>query len=131
MEKRSMLARMLNAGLNGLGAALCWSMKLPMSVLGFCAMAVITAGSGACRSGGDAAASEGSKRNEMKKLRIVLRYLAQPLAQRWRRRDKRPPKMYPVPAVDPEAFSNLLGSGRKEDMETLAKWLSRRRRSPA
>jgi len=29
-----MLARMLNAGLNGLGAALCWSMKLPMSVLG-------------------------------------------------------------------------------------------------
>ena len=49
MEKRSMLARMSNAGLNGLGAALCWSMKLPMSVLGFCAMAVITAGSGACR----------------------------------------------------------------------------------
>jgi hypothetical protein len=34
MEKRSMLARMSNAGLNGLGAALCWSMKLPMSVLG-------------------------------------------------------------------------------------------------
>jgi hypothetical protein len=29
MEKRSMLARMLNAGLNGLGAALRWSMKLP------------------------------------------------------------------------------------------------------
>jgi hypothetical protein len=80
---------------------------------------------------GRRAASEGSKRNEMKKLRIVLRYLAQPLAQRWRRRDKRPPKMYPVPAVDPEAFSSLLGSGRKEDMETLAKWLSRRRRSPA
>ncbi len=34
MEKRLMLARMLNAGLNGLGAALCWSMKLPLSVLG-------------------------------------------------------------------------------------------------
>ena len=34
MEKRSMLASMLNAGLNGLGAALCRSMKPPMSVLG-------------------------------------------------------------------------------------------------
>jgi hypothetical protein len=121
VEKRSMLARMLNAGLNGLGAALGWSMKLPMSVLGFCAMAVITAGSGACRSGGDAAASEASKRNEMKKLRTVPRYLAQPLAQFWRRRHKRPPKVYPVPSVDPEEFSSLLGSGRKQDLETLRK----------
>jgi hypothetical protein len=47
----------------------------------------------------------------MKKLRIVLRYLAQPLAQPWRRRNPRPPKVYPVLSVDPEEFSSLLGSG--------------------
>jgi hypothetical protein len=67
----------------------------------------------------------------MKKLRIIVRYLAQPLAKRWRRRHKRPPKMYPMPAVEPEEFSSLLGSGRKEDLEILAKRLSRRPRSPA
>jgi hypothetical protein len=67
----------------------------------------------------------------MKKLRITLRYLARPLAQFWRRRRKRPPKVYPMPSIDPEEFSSLLGSGRKEDLETLAKRLSRRPRSPA
>jgi hypothetical protein len=67
----------------------------------------------------------------MKKLRIILRYLARPLGRFWRRRHKRPPKVYPVPSVDPEEFSSLLGSGRKEDLETLAKRLSRRPRSPA
>jgi hypothetical protein len=71
----------------------------------------------------------------MKKLRIILRYLARPLVQAlakaWRQRHKRAPKVYPVCSVDPEEFSSLLGSGRKEDMETLAKRLSRRPRSPA
>lgn len=67
----------------------------------------------------------------MKKLRLILRHLARPLVKRWRRRHKRPPKLYPVSSVGPEEFSSLLGSGRKEDLETLAKRLSRRPRSPA
>jgi hypothetical protein len=58
----------------------------------------------------------------MRKLRIVLRYLG--LA--WRRRTKRAPKQYPTPLLDPEEFSCLLGSGRKEDLRTLAQRLSRR-----
>jgi hypothetical protein len=67
----------------------------------------------------------------MKKLRIILRYLARPFVRSWRRRNKRPPQVYPVSSVAPEEFASLLGSGRKEDMETLAKRLSRRPRSPA
>jgi hypothetical protein len=67
----------------------------------------------------------------MNRLRIILRYLARPLARFRRRRPERPPKVYPVLSVDPEEFSSLLGSGRKEDLETLAKRLSRRPRSPA
>jgi hypothetical protein len=63
----------------------------------------------------------------MRKLRIVLRYLS----LFWRHRNKHRPTEYPTPSVDSEEFSNLLRSGRKEDMETLAKRLSRRPRSPA
>jgi hypothetical protein len=63
----------------------------------------------------------------MRKLRIVLRYLR----LSWKHRTKRRPTEYPTPSVDSEEFSNLLRSGRKEDMETLAKRLSRRPRSPA
>jgi hypothetical protein len=38
---------------------------------------------------------------------------------------------YPIPSVDLEKFSNLLGSGRKADLETLAKRLSARREGRA
>jgi hypothetical protein len=47
--------------------------------------------------------------NEMRKLQVLLRFLR----LSWRRRTRRRPKAYPIPSVDPEEFSNLLGSGRK------------------
>jgi hypothetical protein len=56
----------------------------------------------------------------MRKLQVLFRFLR----LSWRRRTRRRPKAYPIPSVDPEEFSNLLGSGRKADLETLAKRLS-------
>jgi hypothetical protein len=47
--------------------------------------------------------------------------------QQWRLRKSQPSD--PISSIDPEEFSCLLRSGRKKDMETLAKKLSDRRRS--
>jgi hypothetical protein len=58
----------------------------------------------------------------MRKLHVLIRFLR----LSWRRRTRRPPKEYPIPSVDPEEFSNLLGTGRKADLETLARRLSER-----
>jgi hypothetical protein len=58
----------------------------------------------------------------MRKVQVLLRFLR----LSWRRRTRRRPKEYPIPSVDPEEFSNLLGSGRKADLEILAKRLSER-----
>jgi hypothetical protein len=47
--------------------------------------------------------------------------------QQWKLRKS--PSRDPISSIDPEEFSCLLRSGRKKDMETLAKKLSDRRRS--
>jgi hypothetical protein len=47
------------------------------------------------------------------------------LRQRW----SLPQQQHPICTMDPEEFSNLLRSGHKKDLETLARKLSERRRS--
>jgi len=51
------------------------------------------------------------------------------LWQRWSLRQQRTSTPDSIASIDPEEFSCLLRSGRKKDMETLARKLSDRRRS--
>jgi hypothetical protein len=60
----------------------------------------------------------------IRKLRIMLHLLR----RRWRLREKQPPPAHPITSIDPREFSDLLRSGRKQDLKTLAKKLSDRRR---
>jgi hypothetical protein len=53
----------------------------------------------------------------------------QALRQRWQKRERRASVRHPVSLVDPEEFSRLLRSGRKQDLETVARKLSERRRT--
>jgi hypothetical protein len=53
----------------------------------------------------------------------------QALRQRWQKRETRASVRHPVSLVDPEEFSRLLRSGRKQDLETVARKLSERRRT--
>jgi hypothetical protein len=61
------------------------------------------------------------------KLKIMLQFLR----RHWRLRETQPPALHPIPSIDPEEFSNLLRSGCKKDLQTLAKKLSACRRSRA
>jgi hypothetical protein len=56
----------------------------------------------------------------MRELRVVLRFMR----KLWRRWLKPSPESHLISSIDPREFSDLLGSGRKEDLETLAKRLS-------
>jgi hypothetical protein len=42
----------------------------------------------------------------------------------WRRRERRESSLYPPPLIDPDEFARLIGSGRVEDLRTLARKLS-------
>jgi len=42
----------------------------------------------------------------------------------WRRRAEGKPTDFPTPLIDSEEFARLIGSGRVEDLRTLAKKLS-------
>jgi hypothetical protein len=56
----------------------------------------------------------------MRDLRVVLRFIRK-LARRWLRPS---PETHSISLIDSKEFSDLLGSGRKKDLETLAKRLS-------
>ncbi|MCC8984386.1 MULTISPECIES: hypothetical protein [Bradyrhizobium] len=49
----------------------------------------------------------------------------------WLRRDARSSADVPPASIDPDEFSRLLCSGRREDLRTLAKRLSQRSRAHA
>jgi hypothetical protein len=56
----------------------------------------------------------------MRGLRVVLRFMR----KLWNGRSKPSPGSHSISSIDPQEFSDLLGSGRKTDLETLAKRLS-------
>ena len=63
----------------------------------------------------------------MRDLRVVWRLLRK-LANRWVRPA---PPVHSISVFDPAAFSELISSGRKQDLQTLARRLSEHHGKPA
>ena len=63
----------------------------------------------------------------MRDLRVIWRLLRK-LANRWLRPA---PPVHSISVFDPAAFSELISSGRKQDLQTLAKRLSEHHGRPA
>jgi len=61
----------------------------------------------------------------MRGVRTIFRYLR----VFWERWTHVSPDAPDAPAIDPDEFSELLRSGRKQDLETLARRLSERRKT--
>jgi hypothetical protein len=61
----------------------------------------------------------------MRGVRIILRSLR----VFWERWTSISPDVPDAPAIDPDEFSKLLRSGRKQDLEALARRLSERKKS--
>lgn len=53
-----------------------------------------------------------------------MKMLKRLLSLAWRRQASPKPTDFPSPVVDPEEFARLIGSGRVEDLRTLARKLS-------
>jgi hypothetical protein len=63
----------------------------------------------------------------MRDLRVIWRWLRK-RANRWLRPA---PPVHSISVFDPAAFSELISSGRKQDLQTLAKRLSEHHGKPA
>lgn len=62
----------------------------------------------------------------MRNLRVIFRFVR----RRWRRWWKPSPETRLMSSIDPHEFSDLLVSGRKTDLEVLARKLSEHARIP-
>jgi hypothetical protein len=62
----------------------------------------------------------------MRNLRAIFRLVR----RAWRRRSNPPPETRLISSIDPREFSDLLASGREQDMKTLAGKLSEHARTP-
>jgi hypothetical protein len=61
----------------------------------------------------------------MREVRSIIRFLRR-FWERWARVSPDAPD---APSIDPDEFSKLIRSGRKQDLETLAKRLSERQKT--